>query len=96
MFRVLSIIVMTVLFAMGQAAHAQEKPAPKPVVVWTAANVLTSFAVGWFVLPAAIITGKQQALCDILQGTYDPKAADQCAGGDWVRIIPYLPIPKEK
>ena len=99
MNRIISIIIMTVLFALGQVAHAQERPSLTPVqkvsVVWAAANALTSFAIGWFVLPAAIITGKQQSLCDTMQGTYDPKATDQCAGGDWVRLIPFLRDIKE-
>ena len=69
---------------------------PKPVVVWVAANALTAFAVGWFILPAVTIAGKQEALCSAMKGKYDPTAKDLCEGGDWVRIIPYLPIPKEK
>jgi hypothetical protein len=73
---------------------AELTPVQKASVVWAAANAVTAFAVGWFVLPAVTIAGKQKELCDVMKGTYDPTKPDICEGGDWVRIIPYL--PKEK
>lgn len=45
-------------------------------------------------LPATAI-GKQKELCDVMHGTYDPTAKDICAGGDWVRVIPYIPKPSQ-
>ena len=98
------VIIATVCFLVvglsyACTARAQERPSLTPeqkaTVVWVAANALTSFAVGWFVLPYATITGKQQELCDAMKGKYDPKARDLCEGGDWVRIIPYLRDIKE-
>jgi hypothetical protein len=98
------VIIATVCFLVvglsyACTAKAQERPSLTPqqkaTVVWAAANALTSFAVGWFVLPAVTIAGKQEALCSAMHGKYDPKAQDLCEGGDWVRIIPYLRDIKE-
>jgi hypothetical protein len=70
-------------------------PAQKISVVWAAANALTAITVGWIILPAVTIAGKQKTLCDAMHGKYDPKAKDLCEGGDWVRIIPFLSNVKE-
>lgn len=56
----------------------------------TILNGLTAMTLGWIVLPVATITDTKPQLCAAMKGTYDPKAADQCAGGDWVRIVPLL------
>jgi hypothetical protein len=70
-------------------------PAQKISVVWAAANAFTAITVGWIILPAVTIAGKQKTLCDAMHGKYDPKAKDLCEGGDWVRIIPFLSNVKE-
>jgi hypothetical protein len=92
---VLCFIVVGVTYSCNAKA-AELTPVQKATVAWVAANAITSFAVGWFVLPAVTIAGKQKELCDAMHGKYDPKAPDLCEGGDWVRIIPYLPLDKEK
>jgi hypothetical protein len=63
-------------------------------VGWAFANALTSFVIGAPVFLYVTVTGKQKELCDVMKGTYDPTAKDICAGGDWVRVIPYLPKPE--
>jgi hypothetical protein len=56
----------------------------------TILNGLTAMTLGWIVLPVATVTDTKQQLCETMKGTYDPKAPDQCKGGDWVRIVPVL------
>ena len=51
-------------------------------------NAIVALSVGWFVYPAAMATGNTEALCKQMQGKYDATAKDQCAGGDWARLIP--------
>jgi hypothetical protein len=53
-------------------------------------NGLTALTLGGPVLIAATVTGQKAELCAVMKGTYDPKAADQCVGGDWVRVIPLV------
>jgi hypothetical protein len=88
-------LVVGMSYACNARAEDRLTPVQKATVAWAAANALTSFAVGWFVLPAVTIAGKQKELCDAMKGKYDPKAPDLCEGGDWVRIIPYLKDIKE-
>ena len=45
-------------------------------------------------LRAGLFTPTEE-LCDVMHGTYDPTAKDICAGGDWVRVIPYIPKPSQ-
>lgn len=59
-------------------------------MILTILNGLTALTLGWVVLPVATVTGTKAELCATMKGTYDPKAADQCVGGDWVRIVPVL------
>lgn len=81
--------------AYGQEQRRPElTPEQKATVVWAFANALTSFVIGAPVFLYVTVTGKQKELCDVMKGTYDPTAKDICAGGDWVRVIPYLPKPE--
>lgn len=59
-------------------------------VLLALALAITAFVVGAPVFIAATVAGKQPELCAAMKGTYDPTAKDICAGGDWVRVIPYL------
>jgi hypothetical protein len=56
------------------------------------ANAGTALLVGPIALPAAILSGQKEGLCKVLGGTYTPNSdgKDQCPGGVWLRIIPYL------
>jgi hypothetical protein len=56
----------------------------------TILNCLTALTLGWIVLPVATVTDTKPQLCEVMKGKYDPKAPDQCVGGDWVRIVPLL------
>lgn len=56
-------------------------------------NGIVALTVGTVALPAAIASGQQEGLCKVLKGKYDPTARDQCAGGEWARIIPYVQKP---
>ena len=70
---------------------AQDRiPEPTPLQKWGFLNGIVAVTTGWFVLPGAMATGKRKELCDVMRGTYDPNAADQCKGGQWVFIVPYL------
>lgn len=89
----IAVVLFAALFSLG--AVAQEKrpeltPEQNLKVVWALSNAVTALVTGWFVLPAAMLTGKREGLCEVMKGKYDPAAPDQCAGGDWVRIVPYL------
>jgi hypothetical protein len=53
-------------------------------------NGLVALTLGGPVLLVATVTDTKPQLCAMMKGTYDPKAADQCKGGDWVRIVPVL------
>jgi hypothetical protein len=89
------------VLALSLTANAQEQrrpeltPEQKLAVGWAFANALTSFVIGAPVFLYVTVTGKQKELCDVMKGTYDPTAKDICAGGDWVRVIPYLPKPSQ-
>jgi hypothetical protein len=56
----------------------------------TLLNALTALVIGLPVTIVATVTDTKPQLCAAMKGTYDPKAPDQCAGGDWVRIVPLL------
>jgi uncharacterized membrane protein len=72
------------------ATQAQTIPQPTPAQELAAANAITAILVGWFVLPAAVISGKTKELCDVMGGKYTPTGPDICPGGDWVKVIPLL------
>jgi hypothetical protein len=86
MKKILAILALALSF---QVSAQQRIDVPLPVK-WNIANAVSALLVGWFVLPAAVITGQQKELCDLMHGKYDPAAADKCEGGDWVRVIPWL------
>lgn len=94
-------ILASIIFALSLTANAQEQrrpeltPEQKLAVGWAFANMITSFVIGAPVFLYVTVTGKQKELCDVMHGTYDPAAKDICAGGDWVRVIPYLPKPSQ-
>lgn len=74
------------MFAIAQPSI----PEPTPLQKWGFLNGIVAVIVGPVVLPAAMLSGQRQALCDVMKGKYDPAAADQCRGGQWVFVIPYL------
>jgi hypothetical protein len=85
---------MSLIFAVfATSALAQDKkPELTPAQKLEIANGLTAVVVGPVALPAAILSGKKKELCDVLGGTYTPNSdgLDQCPGGVWLRILPYL------
>jgi hypothetical protein len=87
-----SFFVSLLLSVFALSATAQEKPQLTPAQKLNIANGLTAVVVGPVALPAAILSGKKKELCDVLGGTYTPNSdgLDQCPGGVWLRIIPYL------
>ncbi len=91
--------VLAILFAalFATVAVAQDKkveltPEQKLKGALVLANAGTALLVGPIALPAALLTGKVEGLCNVLGGTYTPNSdgKDQCPGGVWLRIIPYL------
>ena len=78
------------LFAMAFSALApaqvQTKPAPSRP---DAASAVVALAAATIILPAAIITGKRDALCAAMGGTYFPNSDgfDQCPGGQWSALV---------
>jgi hypothetical protein len=76
-------------------AMAQQRPELTPEQKWNAANAVSAVALGWFVLPAAIVTGKREGLCKLMGGKYDLSAADQCAGGQWANVALFLKEQKQ-
>jgi hypothetical protein len=51
------------------------------------ANALAAMILGPFLVPAAVATGNQEALCKELGGVYTPTATDVCPGGQWIRVV---------
>jgi hypothetical protein len=87
------LLMLFSLVMMSSTALAQDAKitdAQKLGVALLAAEGITALVLGPVVLPAAIATGTQEQLCAAMKGKYDPKAADQCAGGSWLRLIPIL------
>ena len=78
------------LFAMSVAtcapAQVQTKPAPSRP---DAASAVVALAAATVILPAAIITGKRDALCAAMGGTYFPNSdgLDQCPDGQWSALV---------
>jgi hypothetical protein len=85
-------------FSLSFPALSQEKrpeltPEQKIKGALVLANAATALVVGPVFLPAAILTGKKEGLCNLLGGKYRPDAPqgeDQCPGGIWLRTIPYI------
>jgi hypothetical protein len=87
------IAMIATLFAMpafAQDGKIELTPEQKFKAFWVTVNAVTALAVGPVVLPAAILSGQREGLCKIMRGKYDLNAPDQCAGGQWVFVIPYL------
>lgn len=84
-------ILIAAFFATS--AFAQDRrPELTPAQKLNVANGVTALVVGPIALPAAILSGQKEGLCNVLGGTYTPNSdgKDQCPGGVWLRIIPYL------
>ena len=89
-------LIAFLMFALSLSASAQQRPDLTPEQQWNAFNAVSALAVGWFVLPAAILTGKREGLCSLMQGKYDLAAPDQCAGGQWGNVVLFLKEQKGK
>ena len=87
------LVLLVALIALP--AMAQQRPELTPEQKWNAANAVSAVALGWFVLPAAIVTGKREGLCKLMGGKYDLSAADQCAGGQWANVALFLKEQKQ-
>jgi|PlaIllAssembly_1097288.scaffolds.fasta_scaffold3479569_1 hypothetical protein len=87
------LVLLAALIALP--AMAQQRPELTPEQKWNAANAVSAVAIGWFVLPAAIVTGKREGLCKLMGGKYDLSAADQCAGGQWANVALFLKEQKQ-
>ena len=87
------LVLLAALIALP--ATAQQRPELTPEQQWNAANAVSAVAIGWFVLPAAIVTGKREGLCKLMGGKYDLSAADQCAGGQWANVALFLKEQKQ-
>ena len=84
-------ILIAAFFATS--AFAQDRrPELTPAQKLNVANGVTALVVGPIALPAAILSGQKEGLCNVLGGTYTPNSdgKDQCPGGVWLRIIPFL------
>ncbi len=90
--------ILAFLFALfSTVAIAQDRPELSPLQKLNVANGLTAVIVGPVALPAAMLSGQKAGLCNVLGGTYTPNSdgKDQCPGGVWLRIIPYLAEKKQ-
>jgi hypothetical protein len=93
-------LILSALFAFP--ALAQDRPQLTPLQKLNVANGVTAVVLGPVILPAAMLTGNKEGLCNVLGGTYTPNSdgkslpsgsepsGDQCPGGVWLRILPYL------
>ena len=98
MKHIIAILVASVMAAFAMPTFAQDTKRPeltpeqKLKGALILANAGTALVVGPLALPAAILTGQREGLCKVLGGTYTPNSdgKDQCPGGVWLRIIPYL------
>lgn len=93
--------IMATLFAFPAFAQDTKRPELTPEQKLKAALVLgeaaTALVVGPIFLPAALLTGKGEGLCHLLEGNKKPSSynpnpdgKDQCPNGNWLRVIPYL------
>ena len=85
-------LLFTALFATLGFAQDRDRPELTPEQKLNVANGLTAVLVGPIALPAAMLSGQKEGLCKVLGGTYTPNSdgKDQCPGGVWLRIIPFL------
>lgn len=90
----LVVLLFAFVFSFGCLAQDAKRHEPAPEQKLAGALLLfeatTALVVGPVALPVALLTGQRRWLCDSMKGIYDPRAADQCAGGEWLRLIPYL------
>jgi hypothetical protein len=85
--------LMALTLSLSVMAEPVKRPELTPKQTIFLANAATALAVGWFVVPAATLTGKKEQLCGVLGGEYRPnvpQGEDQCPGGIWLRVLPYL------
>ena len=84
-------LFFALMFSLSAFAQAN-KPELTPEQKVNVANAVTAIVIGPIALPAAILSGKKEGLCGVLGGTYTPNSdgRDQCPGGVWLRIIPFL------
>ena len=85
-------LLFAALFATLGFAQDRDRPQLTPEQKLNVANAVTAIVVGPVALPAAILSGQKEGLCNVLGGTYTPNSEgkDQCPGGVWLRIIPLL------
>ena len=85
-------LLVALMLAPMLAIAQPTKPELSPEQKLNVANGLTAVIVGPIALPAAILSGQKEGLCKVLGGVYTPNSdgKDQCPGGVWLRIIPYL------
>ena len=85
-------LLFAALFATFAVAQDRDRPELTPLQKLNVANGLTAVIVGPVALPAAMLTGQKEGLCNVLGGTYTPNSdgKDQCPGGVWLRIIPFI------
>ena len=99
--------IIITLFATSAFAQDRQRPELTPEQklkgALTLANAGTALIVGPVALPAAILSGKTEALCHVLEGhkkpsSYNPNSdgKDQCPDGIWLRIIPYVTLKDTK
>lgn len=85
-------LFFAMLFATLGFAQDRDRPELSPLQKLNVANGLTAVLTGPIVLPAAILSGQKEGLCNVLGGKYTPNSdgMDQCPGGVWLRIIPFI------
>jgi hypothetical protein len=88
-------IVALLLVALSFGAFAQDKkleltPEQKLIAGLYVAEGVSALVLGPVILPVATLAGKKEELCKAMKGKFDLTAADQCAGGSWLRLIPIL------
>ena len=89
------LFLIAALLGLSLQAQAELSPEQKVVTVLTLAEAATALVVGPVALPAAIVSGKTEQLCWVLEGnkkpsSYNLNGGDQCPNGNWLRIIPFL------
>jgi hypothetical protein len=91
------LLPLFLLFSLSLPTSAQDKAELTPLQKLNVANGLTAVIVGPVAFPAAMLSGQKEGLCNVLGGTYTPNSdgKDQCPGGVWLRIIPYLAERKQ-
>ena len=89
------LVLILSLFLSLPAMAQDRKPELSPESKLALAEGVVALVVGPVALPAAILTGKTEQLCWVLEGnkkpsSYNLNGGDQCPNGNWLRIIPYL------